>query len=164
MRKLLKILSLLPQGWTRRLIQAAGLVRNPYTLGVRVIIADEQNRILLVRHSYISGWYLPGGGVDRGETLEEAACREALEEVGIAAGCRPVLLNVYLNGEETGRDHVGLFHMHLWSETETFLRPNPEIREAVFFPLEDLPEDLSPATARRLDEFRSGDFCSGGRW
>ncbi|MCX2725833.1 NUDIX domain-containing protein [Roseibium salinum] len=161
---MLKILSILPQGWTRRLIQGAGLFRNPYTLGVRVIIADEHERVLLVRHSYIPGWYLPGGGVDRGETLEEAACREVFEEVGIAADCKPALLNIYLNEDATGRDHVGLFHIHLWSGTETFLRPNTEIVEAAFFPLKQLPDGLSPATQRRLREFRSGDFSTGGRW
>jgi len=161
---MLRLLSFLPKPWTKRLIQGVGLVRNPYTLGVRVIVEDGQNRVLLVRHSYVHGWYLPGGGVDSGETLEEAACREVHEEAGIVSGRRPVLLNIYLNEEATGRDHVGLFHLTEWSAADTFLQPNAEILEAVFFAPEELPEDISTATARRLKEFRTGDYSAGGRW
>jgi 8-oxo-dGTP pyrophosphatase MutT (NUDIX family) len=160
---MLKVLSYLPTSWTRRLIQQVGLVRNPYTLGVRVIVEDGDNRVLLVRHSYLSGWYLPGGGVDRGETMVEAARREVLEEAGVAAEGPPRLLNVYLNTEATGRDHVGLFHLESWREAETFLMPNAEITEAAFFGMDGMPDGLSKATARRLEEFKSGVFVSD-RW
>lgn len=114
------------------MIQGLGLVRNPYTLGVRVLVLDAKDRVLLVRHSYLEGWYLPGGGVDRGETMVEAACREVLEEAGISTSGEPVLMNVYLNEEATGRDHVGLFLVSEWTEAENYLSPNAEIVEAAF--------------------------------
>lgn len=161
---MLKILSYMPKSWTTRMIQGVGLVRNPYTLGVRVIVENEEGSVLLVRHSYLPGWYLPGGGVDTGESLDEAASREVLEEAGIAASEQPVLLNFYLNLEATGRDHVGLFHLKVWTEAENYLQPNAEIVEAGFFSLDALPEELSSATARRLAEHRSGDFPMGTRW
>ncbi len=161
---MLKIFSYFPRTWTKRLVQGTGLLRNPYTLGVRVIVEDAEQRILLVRHSYLRGWYLPGGGVETGETLEEAACREVREEAGVLARGRPALLNVYLNEQATGRDHVGLFHMARWSEAGNFLQPNREILEAVFFSPKELPQEISAATARRLAEFRTGDFGTGGRW
>ncbi|MEM5585455.1 NUDIX domain-containing protein [Roseibium sp. AS2] len=160
---MLKFLSLLPAHWTRRLIQQIGLVRNPYTLGVRVIVEDEVKRVLLVRHSYLDGWYLPGGGVDKGETMAEAARREVHEEAGIAAAEAPRLLSVYLNEGATGRDHVGLFHLASWSGTESFLAPNSEIAEAGFFAPDALPDGLTRATGQRLIEFRSGQLVSG-RW
>ncbi|WP_082837048.1 NUDIX domain-containing protein [Labrenzia sp. OB1] len=160
---MLTILTYLPPRWTTRLLLGIGRVRNPYTLGVRVIVEDAQNRVLLVRHSYVAGWYLPGGGVDRGETMEEAACREIREEAGIACAGRPVLLNVYLNEQASGRDHVGLFHLQDWTEGSGFLKPNAEVLEAVFFAPEQLPEDISGATVRRLAEFQAGEFPSG-RW
>jgi 8-oxo-dGTP pyrophosphatase MutT (NUDIX family) len=162
--KMLKILSFLPRPVTTRLIQGIGLVRNPFTLGVRVIVEDEGNRVLLVRHSYVAGWYLPGGGVDKGETMEEAACREVLEEAGVVSATRPQLLNIFLNEEATGRDHVGLYHLSEWREADSFLQPNAEIEEAAFFALEDLPEGLTRSTARRLEEFRSGRPPEVGRW
>lgn len=160
---MLKLLSLLPASWTRRLIQQAGLLRNPYTLGVRVIVEDDDRKVLLVRHSYLAGWYLPGGGVDRGETMLEAACREIREEAGIAADDPPRLLNVYLNAEVTGRDHVGLFHLERWRAAENYLVPNAEIVEAAFFAVEALPEGITKATAQRLEEFKAGVFVSD-RW
>lgn len=162
--RMLKILSILPTSVTTRLIQGIGLVRNPFTLGVRVIVEDEGSRVLLVRHSYVSGWYLPGGGVDKGETMEEAACREVLEEAGVLSATRPQLINVFLNEEATGRDHVGLYHMPEWHEADSFLQPNAEIEEAAFFALEALPEGLTRSTARRLEEFRSGNASDGSRW
>src|ERR1041384_1231051 len=61
------------------------------TLGVRAVVIDGAGRVLLVKHSYVSGWHLPGGGVEVGETLPEALARELLEEGGITALEPPVL-------------------------------------------------------------------------
>lgn len=43
----------------------------PVTVGVRAVIVNPANEILLVRHSYLQGWYLPGGKADRKESLTE---------------------------------------------------------------------------------------------
>jgi len=161
---MLKILALLPKPVTKRLIQGIGLVRNPFTLGVRVIVEDGEGRVLLVRHSYLSGWYLPGGGVDKAETMAEAACREVLEEAGIHPQEIPQLLGIFLNQEATGRDHVGLFHLKSWRKGERFLTPNAEVAEAAFFALDHLPEEVSAATMRRLKEFAVGKRDGGDRW
>lgn len=162
---MLRVLSRLPTHWVRRIIHGQGLLRNPYTLGVRVIVEDGQGQILLVRHSYLEGWYLPGGGVDGGETVYDAAAREVLEEAGIVANTPPRLLSFYLNGtNRRGRDHVGLFHVVDWSPGERFLQASAEIAEAKFFAADRLPDGASPATKLRLREFRSGSPLVGGYW
>jgi ADP-ribose pyrophosphatase YjhB (NUDIX family) len=53
-------------------------VTRPITVGVRLIL-EKEHAMLLVKHTYQSQWYLPGGGVGRDETLEAAARREAAE-------------------------------------------------------------------------------------
>lgn len=62
-----------------------GLVRvftPSFTLGALCLI-EHDGELLLLRQRHRSGWTLPGGLVDRGETAEQAACREVLEETGL---------------------------------------------------------------------------------
>ena len=49
------------------------------TLGVRAVVLDSDNKVFLVKHSYVAGWHLPGGGVEVGETFMEALTRELVE-------------------------------------------------------------------------------------
>ncbi len=69
-----------------RLVQSAALVTRGMTLGARVAAFDDENRVLLVRHQYLPGWYFPGGGVDAGETMAEAARRNFRRKPDMGAG------------------------------------------------------------------------------
>ncbi|WEK50041.1 MAG: NUDIX domain-containing protein [Candidatus Kaistia colombiensis] len=125
------------------------------TLGVRGACFDAEGRIFLVRHSYMPGWYLPGGGVERGETVKEALVRELREEGGIELDEAPALLGVYLNLKRP-RDHVLVFVSHRIRRPNPPLYPNREIAEAGFFDIEALPDATTPATRRRLAEIAAG--------
>jgi ADP-ribose pyrophosphatase YjhB (NUDIX family) len=133
-------------------------IRRPVSLGVRAIVPDGQRRVLLVRHTYVPGWYLPGGAVDPGESVAEALARELSEEVNVRILGAPRLIGIYFN--PLGRnDHVALFEVGQFEQVSA-KAPDHEIAEARFFPLDALPEGTTPATRARLEEYLRGGSIS----
>lgn len=126
---------------------------HPITLGARVMLIRD-GRVLLVEHTYQPGvWYLPGGGVDKGETLDSAARREALEEAG--ATVRDLtLLGMYSSFGEHKSDHLAIFVARDFDHKMP--APNDEIARLEWFPLDALPPGLSPGTARRFEDLATG--------
>ena len=120
------------------------------TLGTRTAVFDRQNRVLLVQHSYGPGWLLPGGGVERGETIFHSATREIREEAGIIAEEDPVLKGFCLNDGQFLGDHVAILTLHKY--TRQPWKPTLEISHAEFFNLDQLPDGTTEGTRRRLDE------------
>jgi len=129
------------------------------TLGARAMVIDGANRIFLVKHSYVGGWHLPGGGVETGETLLEALARELAEEGNIRLGAAPQLHGVYFNKRMSRRDHVALFIVRDFRQDGN-PRPNHEIVEHGFFAIDALPEDVSRATRARVSEVFDGTVIS----
>ena len=125
-------------------------VRRPLTLGVRAIILNEKKEFLLVRHTYVDGWYFPGGGVEKGESLETAIARELSEEVGVQLQAAPTLIGAYTYLREYKSDHVIFYAADKWTMTPN---KNMEIAEFDFFGRNATPEDTSPGTKRRLAEY-----------
>ena len=123
----------------------------PLTLGVRIMMIQD-GKVLLVRHTYLDGWYMPGGGVKRRETLDQAARREAHEEVGAQLN-EISLLGAYTHFLEWKSDHNILFLSNDFTLNGGHDR---EIAEVRFFPLDHLPGNLYPSHRRRLDEYQAG--------
>ena len=126
------------------------------TLGVRAMLLRD-DRVMLVRHSYVSGWHFPGGGVDVGESVGEALAREAREEAGAVLTGPAVLFGLYRNAHADVRDHVALFVCRSWEQRGRLELPNYEIVACEPFPLDALPADTSLGTRARLREVLSGE-------
>jgi ADP-ribose pyrophosphatase YjhB (NUDIX family) len=146
-------------GMFRRTVHWGFMLRRALTLGVRGIVEDGEGRILFVRHTYVKGWHFPGGGVEPHETAAEALKREIFEEASIELMAAPVLAGAYFNRRLNGRDHVLLFRCSQWRAAGAF-KPGAEIAEARFFGPDELPEDLSLGTRRRINELYRGEQVS----
>lgn len=125
------------------------------TLGVRALVIDGEGRIFLVKHSYVSGWHLPGGGVEAGETLVEAAARELREEGNIELTAPPRLHGIFFNSRASRRDHVALFVVSAFRQVAAPV-PDREIVAHGFFAADALPNDTTAATRARIVEVLGG--------
>ena len=134
----------------------------PLTMGVRALVLDGENRIFLVRHSYVPGWHLPGGGVEVGETVAESLSRELREEGNIELVGPPQLHGVFLNTHATRRDHVVVYVVRSYVQGAP-RAADWEILEAGFFPVDALPEGTVRATRARIAEVLDGAAISD-RW
>lgn len=124
------------------------------TFGVRGLVCDGE-RVLLVRHSYVPGWYLPGGAVEPGETALASLGRELDEEAAVAIDGAVRLHGLFFNERMARRDHVAVYHVPSWRALRPFV-PTREIREAREFPVDALPADSTDATRRRVAELVAG--------
>jgi ADP-ribose pyrophosphatase YjhB (NUDIX family) len=131
------------------------VLSRPMTLGVRAIVLDAENRVLLVRHTYVPGWHFPGGGVERGETLLSSLARELAEEGNIVMAEEPRLHGIFFNKASSPRDHVAVYIVRRFRQTGPHI-PDREIAEARFFPCNALPEGAGRATRARLAEVLDG--------
>ncbi|MFT4120208.1 NUDIX domain-containing protein [Bradyrhizobium sp.] len=139
----------------RRFFHTYFLLVRGMTLGVRAVVLDGDDRIFLVKHSYVAGWYLPGGGVDLGETMEQAMRRELKEEGDIDLTADAVLHGIFLNSHVSRRDHVAVYVVRHFRQ-ERLPEPNREIVECGFFAADALPEGTTPGTRLRIAEVLEG--------
>ena len=125
------------------------------TLGVRGIVVDADDRVFLVKHSYVAGWHLPGGGVEPGESFLDALRRELVEEGCIEVLGEPVLLGLFFNSHTSRRDHVAVYLIRNFRQNR-LPEPNREIVACGFFEAGALPEETTAGTRLRISEALQG--------
>lgn len=149
--------------WLWRWVQPAYLTMRalgcPTTVGVTALV-ECAGKIVLVRHSYLPGWHLPGGGVDRGETPAAAILREMREEIGLTHSAPPQLVGVLTRCSGPTTNHVLLYRL---ADAEFHFHPNLEIRECQLIDPAMPPEGTSAATRRRLTEYLT-QMSPAARW
>ncbi len=154
--------------WRRRLeplarpfIRLHARLRRGLTLGVRGVVADADGRVLLVEHTYVPGWHLPGGGVERGETAAQALARELEEEAGVKPTAAPRLISIHSNHRSYPGDHVLVYRVEAWKPCSATSRG--EIHQVGWFAPDRLPPDATAGTRARLAEIFGGQ-CSHLDW
>ena len=132
------------------------LMRRGLTLGVRAIVRSNDDKFLLVRHTYAPGWHFPGGGIEKGQTAEQALRDELRQETGLQIAAKPIMHGLFYNNNMSKRDHVLAYHCEVQGGLEA--KPKSmEIAEIGYFSFKDLPLDTDPGTARRIREIVFGD-------
>lgn len=132
----------------------------PIRAGVRVVMIEDEN-VWLVRHTYLSGWYLPGGGLQKWESMDQAARREAYEETGAELG-KVTLLGIFTSYIQWKTDHTSVF---LCKDFKFTGASDAEIAELRVFPLNDLPRDMYDVHGRLLEKYLKGELSSNfGEW
>ncbi len=125
------------------------------TLGGQVCVIDTEGRVLLVRHGYRAGWHFPGGGVEGGESVRDAALRELEEETGVVAREEPRLHGIFSNHAAFPGDHIVVYVLKAFEQIRA-PRVGFEIAEVGFYALSAVPAATTPGTRRRLAEIANG--------
>jgi 8-oxo-dGTP pyrophosphatase MutT (NUDIX family) len=125
------------------------------TLGVRAVVLDPDNRVFLVKHSYVAGWHLPGGGVETGEAFGDALRRELMEEGRIVLSAEPALHGLFFNSHVSRRDHVAVYVVRHFSQ-DRLPAANREIVACGFFAAAALPPATTQGTRLRISEVLEG--------
>ncbi|MCX8110906.1 MAG: NUDIX hydrolase [Syntrophorhabdaceae bacterium] len=114
-------------------------LKTPF-LTIDIIIRYKEGIVLIERKNYPHGWALPGGFVDMGESLEDAAVREAKEETSLDV----VLLEQFYSYSKPDRDPR--FHtvsVVFIGDGKGELKGRDDARAAQVFTEDHLPEEIA---------------------
>ena len=121
------------------------------------LILRKEDKILLLRRAntgYMDGYYaLPSGHLDGGETADQAACREAKEEVGvdIEPSDLRLLHTLHRKAQEGDYERIDLFfEVGKWTGEPKNVEPE-KCDEVTWIPLNELPENVTPEVSQALE-------------
>jgi 8-oxo-dGTP pyrophosphatase MutT (NUDIX family) len=127
-------------------------------VGVLVMIFDENHRLLLQHRTDDKTWDLPGGTMELGESTEETARREVLEETGLEIG-EMTLFRVFAGKEfiyicPNGDQVAAVSPVYITDDVRGTERPDgDEGSEVKYFPINDLPAEMLPQVRMIIESF-----------
>jgi ADP-ribose pyrophosphatase YjhB (NUDIX family) len=128
-------------------------------VGAAILVLDSENRLLLMKRSDIGRWGIPGGAMELGEVVENAARRETFEETSLEIGemslfgvfSGPGLYYKYPNGDEVYNVTI-IYISHDWRGE---LKLNHEHTEWNWFAACEIPENISPPIEPVIKQFKA---------
>ena len=135
----------------RPVLQAFWRISRGTTLGVRGIVVRADGHVVLVRHTYVGGWHLPGGGVEKGESVRDALAHELRDEAGVEICGETPIQGVHANHRRFRGDHVVVCVVADWRPCER--GGVGEIEAVAWFDPERLPDGTTAPTRARIAEF-----------
>ena len=122
------------------------IVKTRFSVAANALIFNDRNEILLCHRRDQDKWNFPGGAMEANETPEEAAVREAQEEIGVQVEIIQ-LLGVYT--KTYADDIVFAFLCKITNGTPTASNEADQIK---YFPVENLPANMSPVQMERVND------------
>lgn len=106
---------------------------------IGIVLNKTRTHVLIVKRRDVPVWVLPGGGIDDGETAEQAVIREILEETGISVKITKKI------GEYTPINRLASFtHVFECQMISGNLSTSTETSDVEFYPNNALPESFFP--------------------
>ena len=118
-----------------------------FTVGVFAIILDEENNVLICHRRDHDLWNLPGGGLEKGETVENAIIREVAEETGLE-----VVID-RITGVYSKKDKNEVVFSFLCKIISGNIKLNDEADQIEYYSLDNIPHNFSPKQAERLKDY-----------
>jgi 8-oxo-dGTP diphosphatase len=117
-----------------------------FRIGVFALIFNNEKQVLLGHRRDIDWWNLPGGGMESGETVDEALCREVREETGLEVKVER-LIGVYSKPQK--QEVVLTFLCQVIGGT---LQSTEETLESRYFTPDALPGNTLPKHRQRIED------------
>jgi 8-oxo-dGTP pyrophosphatase MutT (NUDIX family) len=141
----------MPSLLRRTLFRLSVLLRailSPVDFGALALV-EQGGKVVLVRHSYATGWHLPGGGVKRGEPPEKAVLRELKEELGLIWSSEPEFVGLFTRKVWPATNVIALYRVR---EARFDYKPSLEVSEVVLADPASPPRGTARGVRRRLAE------------
>ncbi|MCK0470073.1 NUDIX hydrolase [Halalkalibacter sp. APA_J-10(15)] len=123
-----------------------------------MIVIDDEGRVLLQHRTDTNTWGLPGGFMELGESIEEAARRELKEETGLTVHGME-LFDVF-SGKEfyfqypNGDEVYNVIVSFVTKEVSGDILIDHESHDVRYFSFDELPEQMIPTTRKMIERYK----------